>query len=200
MKLIWKGKFESEEQLPLGKLPDNAVKFKEPETPAKLSLVASIFIIPVIIVLGAAVFIKKQLISGIVSFEIFNIWGMVLALLMVFPHEFLHAIAFPKDAEVEVWYSVKNMMAFVVSTYPTSKSRFIFLSLLPSIVFGVIPLAAWIFIPSEFYQISGLVFSFASFSLMFGVGDFLNVFNALTQMPKGSITQLSSFHSYWYLP
>lgn len=200
MKLIWKGKFESEEQLPLGKLPDNAVKFKEPETPAKLSLVASIFIIPIIIVLGAAVFIKKQLISGIVSFEIFNIWGMVLALLMVFPHEFLHAIAFPKDAEVEVWYSVKNMMAFVVSTYPTSKSRFIFLSLLPSIVFGVIPLAAWIFIPSEFYQISGLVLSFASFSLMFGVGDFLNVFNALTQMPKGSITQLSGFHSYWYLP
>lgn len=200
MKLIWKGKYESEEQLPVGNLPDNAVKFKEPETPARLSLIASLFIIPVILILGLAVFIKKQLGADIIYFELLNAGGMILALLMVFPHEFLHAVAFPKEAQVEVWYSIKNIMAFVVSTYPTSKSRFIFLSLLPSIVFGFIPLVAWIFMPAKLYKISNIVFSFAGFSLMFGVGDFLNVFSAATQMPKGSTTQLSGFHSYWYLP
>lgn len=200
MKLIWKGKFKSEDQLPVGTLPDNAVRFKEPETPAKLNLVASLFVIPVILIIAAVMIIKIIIGSGIAGLEPINIWGLILALLMVFPHEMLHAIAFPKEAEVEVWYSIKNMMAFVVSTYPTSKTRFIFLSLLPSIVFGFIPLIVWIFIPPELSKISGLLFSFGSYSLMFGVGDFLNVFNAATQMPKGSITQLSGFHSYWYMP
>lgn len=200
MKLIWKGKFEGEEQLPVGTLPEDAVKFREPETPAKLNLVASLFIIPVIFLIVLAIIVKGQIDTGIVHFEMFNILGMILAFFMVLPHEFLHAIAFPREAEVEVWYSIKNMMAFVVSTCPTSKKRFIFLSLLPSIIFGFIPLIAWIFIPSELSQISDIVFSFAGFSLMFGVGDFLNVFNAATQMPKNSITQLSGFHSYWYLP
>lgn len=200
MKLIWKGKFENEKQLPLGNLPDNAVRFKEPETPAKLNLVASLFIIPVIIIIGIAVVIKMLLSNSAISFTIFSVWGVALTFLVIIPHEFLHAIAFPKHAEVQVWYSLKNMMAFVISTCPTSKSRFIFLSLLPNIVFGFIPLIVWIFIPPEFSQISEIVFSFASFSLLMGIGDFLNVFNATIQMPKRAITQLSGFHSYWYLP
>jgi hypothetical protein len=200
VKFIWKGKFESEEQLPVGKLPDNAVKFKEPETLAKLNIVASLFIIPVIFIIGLAIFVKIQIEKGSYYTEPFNFLGIVLAFLMILPHEFLHAAAFPRLAEVEVWYSIKNMMAFVVSTHPTTKRRFIFLSLLPNLVFGIIPLAAWTFIPSVHTEISGIIFSFASVSLMFGVGDFLNVFNALTQMPRGSITQLSGFHSYWYMP
>lgn len=141
MKLIWKGKYEGEEQLPVGNLPDNAVRFKEPEAPAKLNVIASLFIIPVIMITAAAVIIKMQLKEGNSYHINLNIFGIILAFLMVFPHELLHAIAFPKEAEVEVWYSIKNMMAFVVSTCPTSKLRFIFISLLPSIAFGFIPLA-----------------------------------------------------------
>jgi len=200
MKLIWKGKYENEQQLSVGNLPDNAVKFKEPETPAKLNLVASLFIIPVIIIIGIVVYIKIQLGASVDFSHMFNIWGMLLALLMIIPHEFLHAIAFPRDAAVEVWYSLKNSMAFVFSTCPTSKSRFIFLSLLPNMIFGFIPLIVWIFIPIEFILISKIVLSFATFSLLMGIGDFLNVFNAVTQMPKNSMTQLSGFHSYWYMP
>ena len=33
-----------------------------------------------------------------------------------------------------------------------------------------------------------------------GIGDYMNVFNALTQMPKGAKTYLNGFNSYWYLP
>ncbi|WBW99116.1 DUF3267 domain-containing protein [Oceanirhabdus sp. W0125-5] len=199
MKLIWKGKFDNEEQLSSGNLPDNAIKFKEPETLAKVNLVASLFIIPVIVIIGIAIYIKRKLGGNVGIFDMFNLWGILLAYLMIIPHEFLHAIAFPKDAEVEVWYSVKNMMAFVFSTSPTSKARFIFLSLLPNMIFGFIPLILWIFIPEEFAIISKIVLSFATFSLMMGIGDFLNVFNAATQMPKNSITQLSGLHSYWYM-
>lgn len=200
MKLIWKGKFENEEQLTVGTLPENAIRFKEPETPEKLIRAAGLFIIPVIIIIGVAIYIKKLSGGNFVFSDMVNIRGILLSLLMAIPHELLHAAAFPKHAEVEIWYSFKYAMAFVFSSCPVSKSRFIFLSLLPNIVFGFVPLISWIFIPSEFSQISGIVFSFATFSLTMGIGDFLNVYNAATQMPKDSITQLSGFHSYWYLP
>lgn len=198
MKLIWKGKFHSEEQLKIGNLPENAVKFKEPETPAKLSMVASLFIIPVIFIVGITFFIKDKMGISETLYN-FSILGMLLSYLVIIPHEFLHAIAFPVEAEVEIWYSFKHMMAFVFSTHPTSKWRFIFLSLLPNIVFGFIPLVAWIFMPQSLGAITDITINFAIFSLMMGCGDFLNVFNALTQMPKNSITQLSGFHSYWYM-
>jgi hypothetical protein len=200
MKIVWKGKFTNVEQLSAGSLPENAVKFREPETPAKLNIIASLFVIPVLIIIGVAIYIKTQLGASVRFNDILNIWGLLLSYLMIIPHELLHASAFPKEAEVEIWYSLKNMMAFVFSTCPTSKLRFIWLSLLPNLVFGFMPLVIWIFIPVEFVKLNQIVLSFATFSLFMGVGDFLNVFNAATQMPAKSLTQLSGFHSYWYIP
>ncbi|MHB8130977.1 MAG: DUF3267 domain-containing protein, partial [Mobilitalea sp.] len=101
---------------------------------------------------------------------------------------------------VEVYYSLKHMMAFVISTHPTSKARFIFLSALPSLVFGILPLIIWLFIPPQFQPLGNIIYSFGLFNLFFGCGDFMNIFNATIQMPKGAITQLSGFHSYWYMP
>jgi hypothetical protein len=199
MKIVWKGKYISKEQLPIVILPSNAVKFKEPSTFLTLNLFAGIFVIPVTIIVGTAFYIKTLLGLTVDFYDMFDIWGMLIALIMIIPHEFLHAIAFPKQAEVQIWYSIKNMMLFAYSTYPTSKLRFIYSSLLPSIIFGVVPLMAWFFIPNEFFQASKTIFSFASFSLILGIGDFLNVYNAAIQMPRNSIIQLSGFHSYWYL-
>lgn len=199
MKLTWKGKYKSVEQLSYGNLPADAVKFKEPNSPLMVNLVSSLFVIPVFILIGVTIYVKG-LFAGVTDYDFFNTWGILLALLMIIPHELLHAIMFPKDAEVEIWFSLKNMMAFVFSTYPVTKKRFILLSLLPNIVFGVIPLFIWLLIPKGFTSISNMIFSFAFFSLLFGIGDYMNVFNAAIQMPAKSITQLSGFHSYWYLP
>ena len=33
-----------------------------------------------------------------------------------------------------------------------------------------------------------------------GAGDYCNVFNALTQRPKGARTYLYQMNSYWYIP
>ncbi|MFP4660954.1 MAG: DUF3267 domain-containing protein [Halanaerobiales bacterium] len=199
MKLVWKGKYKDESQLEKANLPEDAVKFREPDSPAKLNLISSIFIIPVIIFVVIMIYLKRMI--GILDGfpEFINIIGLLLAYLMIIPHELIHAAMFPEKAEVSVWYSLKNIMAFVHSTYPMSKKRFIWMSLLPSIVFGLIPLIIWLFIP-ESYGNSDIILSFAFFSLLLGVGDYLNVFNALRQMPKGAITQLSGFNSYWYMP
>ncbi|WP_062110017.1 DUF3267 domain-containing protein [Bacillus niameyensis] len=199
MKLVWKGVYKSKDQLPVGELPAHAVKYKEPDSMLKLNIVASLFVIPVIILIVLAIIIKSLLIGDLVGNSIFNLWGILFAFLMILPHEYLHAIVFPKGEKVELWVSPKALGVFVISTAPISKGRFIFLSLLPNIVFGFIPLIIWIFLPHDL-AITEIVFSFAFLSLLFGVGDYLNVFNATFQMPKGSLQQLSGMNSYWYMP
>ena len=37
-------------------------------------------------------------------------------------------------------------------------------------------------------------------AIAMGAGDYYNVFNALTQMPKGARTYLYQMNSYWYMP
>ena len=37
-------------------------------------------------------------------------------------------------------------------------------------------------------------------AISMGVGDYYNVFNALTQMPKGARCFLERQSSYWYMP
>ena len=201
MHLKYKGVFKDEAQLPRGELPVNAVKFKEPETPAVLNLVASVFIIPAWLVAGlviAAAFILKEntqfhFASGFTSL------GLLLAFVAILPHELLHGICFGRNAEVELYVSPKSMMVFVVSTTPVTKWRFIGISLCPSLVLGWLPLLLWALLPYCGGWCDALL-SFAVLSITFGCGDYLNVFNALCQMPKGSLQQLHGFHSYWYMP
>lgn len=199
MKFVWRGKFKGFDQLPKADLPERAIKFKEPDSPEKLNVVAGFYAIPVLILIIIGILLKNQLYSSGFRFPT-NITGVLLSFLTILPHEFLHGICFPKSAVVEVYYSLKHMMAFVVSTAPTSKARFIFLSAFPSLVFGVIPFLIWLFLPTKYTELNAILFSFSSMNLLFGCGDYMNIHHAATQMPKGSITQLSGFNSYWYIP
>ena len=123
--------------------------------------------------------------------------GWVLAcftpMAILFPHELLHGLCFRED--VYLYTNWKQGMLFVVGPEDMSKGRFVFMSLLPNLVFGVIP------------YLVGLLFPHLTFLVVMGVlctgmgaGDYYNVFNALTQMPRGARTYLYGFHSYWYLP
>lgn len=187
MKLVWKGIYKGEEQLPKGELPPNAVPFKEPKTPAELSLKATVWVLPVVVLALLLVYIKS-LFTGVWALPL-SLWGVLLAFVAVLPNELLHAVCFPRDAVVEMYASPKNLMAFVHTTYPVSKRRFIGLSLLPMMAWLAVPDGAW----------GAILYTFGLCSLALGVGDFLNAFNAARQMPKGALTQLSGFHSYWFM-
>ena len=197
MKLIWKGRMKNISQLDKGKLPQNAVRFIEPKTLSKFSLAAGLFIIPIIIVITFIIYLKIQ-IGFIEKWPPFlSGKGALLALVMIIPHELIHASVCPKNANVSFWYSWKHMVAFIHCTDPMSKKRFIILSLLPNLILGIIPLIIWFFL-SESNPLNGLLINYSTFIIILGIGDYLNVYNAVKQMPKGSITQMSGFHSYWY--
>ena len=201
MKLTYKGKYTGEDQLPKGILPPSAVKFREPGTPAKTQLVASLFVLPALLLIGLFV-LTSALLHGSLYLDTRasnSLIGVALALLTIYPHELLHALCFGKNAEVEVYIVPKWLMAFVYCTQPVSKARFIFISLFPNLIFGWLPLTIWAVLhPVIIY--SDTLFMFSCMSILFGCGDYMNVYNALRQMPKGSMQQLSGYNSYWFMP
>ena len=86
-------------------------------------------------------------------------------------------------------------MLFVVGPEDMTKARFVFMSLLPNLVFGIIPFLIFLIFPQF-----GFLGTLGAFATGMGAGDYYNVYNALTQMPKGARTYLYQFNSYWYEP
>jgi hypothetical protein len=119
--------------------------------------------------------------------------GIGLAVLSMLPHELLHAICFKKD--VYLYTNLSKGLLFVVGTERMSKARFIILGMLPNIVFGFIPFALYLINPN--WTTLG---SMGAICIAMGAGDYMNVFNALTQMPKGACCYLHKLNTFWYMP
>ena len=189
MRLHYKGKYDKNpESIPAKPHKPNCVKFKEPENSKKLSRLVNIIAVPVLLIFYVPLLFVdfKEVCSQ--SFP-----ALFWFLLGLFPHEILHALCFKED--VYLFTNFSHGMLFVAGPEDMSKSRFIFMSLLPAIVLGLIPYLIFIINPD--WTLLGIV---ASFNLSSGAGDYLNVFNAITQMPKGARTYLHRFNSYWYMP
>lgn len=197
MKLTYKGKFSGNvEDIPHGAHRPGAVPFREFDDPKKLSVAANIAAI-VITLLAIAGYVLRSLAWGGVTFRVTTslgfMVGAVLSLVALIPHEFLHAVCFKK--EVYLYTYLEKGMLFVVGPEDMSRARFVFMSLLPNLVFGAIPYAAAMVWPS--LTVLGAL---GAVSLGAGAGDYYNVKNALTQMPRGARTYLYGFNSWWYLP
>ena len=188
MRLHYKGKFDGNvDNLPKGELEkhENAVKFKEIDDIKKLMIIMNIVAFIVMLILGVVYVFR---IGNKAQFS----WiGIILSFLTLFPHEILHAICFKEDVDMYL----ADGGAFVCGTETMSKFRFIFMSLLPNVIFGFIPFIIFLFFPNmTILGTLGLV------AISMGVGDYYNVFNALTQMPKGARCFMEKQNSYWYMP
>lgn len=192
MKLHYQGKYNLDPAtLPTCKHQPNAVKFKEVDSTKELAVIANGIAIALMILLAIPVYLKYK---GLL-FDYFDemMVGAMLPLLTMFPHELIHALCFKED--VYLYTNFKQGLLFVVGCETMSKHRFIFMSLLPNIVFGFLP-----------YMISFLGIQYLTLAVLgviaigMGAGDYYNVFNALIQMPKGARTYLYQMNSYWYIP
>ncbi len=120
--------------------PAGFVSFKEPEDMKRFSLIASgiafglIFLVAVI-----AVFRLKD--SGMSFFEFSHspgtMLGCICSMLILVPHEFLHGICFKED--VYLYQNRKQGLLFVTGLEDMSRSRFVWMSLFPNLVFGFLP-------------------------------------------------------------
>ena len=90
--------------------------------------------------------------------------------------------------------NISKGLVFVVGTEDMSKTRFIFMCLCPNIFLGIVQYIIFLICPNLVFL--GL---FRLVCLGMGFGDYINVYNAIKQMPKGAKTYLCGMHSYWYI-
>ena len=198
MRLHNAGKYNGDESsLPQKEHPEGYVPFREPEDMKKFARYMNILSILILIVtLGLFYFrlIKWQISNGegIMLYGNTFILGFVLYLATLIPHEVLHALWFRED--VYYHHNLKQGMLFVVGTEDMPKWRFVAMSMCPNIAFGFIPYILFMIWP----ELTVLGF-WGAMAIASGAGDYTNVYNCITQVPKGGITYMSGMHSYWYL-
>ena len=134
-KITYMGKYSGNpDDLPTQTYREGSVKFKEPETMKKLAIIANIGAL-IVAVFTLGLFYLR---GGIGMFGNFGIpVGFLLVVVTMLPHEYLHAICFKE--EVYVYTNLKQGLLFVVGPEAMTKGRFIFMSMLPNLVFGFIP-------------------------------------------------------------
>ncbi len=188
MKLHYMGKYDQNpDSLPHGEHKPNAVKFVEAEDTADLNKKVSKISLIIVAVFVTVLLYKYRSLPT-------SQWlvGVLLTAAGLMLHELLHAVCFKGD--VYMYNNLGQGQLFVVGPEDMSKSRFIFMSLLPAILLGLIPFAVSMLLPDL-----GWLGVFGVLSLSTVGGDLYNVKNALRQMPKGARTYLYKFNSYWYL-
>lgn len=188
MKLHYKGKFKDEKDLTaLSTIHPHSTIFREPEYKT-FTFIISIASIVLFVILIFITFILTNVDLLKLGAPLFL--GSVLAVLSAIPHEFLHAICFKED--VYLFQDLAKGVLFVYSPEIMSKNHFIFMSLLPNIVFGFVPYLLFLLRPDLFFF--GV---FGSLCISMGIGDYINVFNASLQVPKGGKVYMYGNHTYW---
>ena len=114
---------------------------------------------------------------------IFILAGVILGFLLLFVHEILHAVVYPKSANVTIG-NLKNKILFVVLvSCPLKRSRFIFMSLLP-LVLGIIPLVIFIISSPHSLVLNSIMFGTACLGMVSPYPDIYNVMTVLKQTEK----------------
>lgn len=188
MKFHYMGKFNGDpESLPSREHEEGYVPYREPGE-KKLMLIMNIFAFAISVPLVFAVsFVSAR--SGKVDFLSLMI-GLIAFMLSIFPHEVLHGLCFKEDVYMYTYLS--KGACFVVGPELMSKSRFIFMSMLPNLVFGFLPFIVWCIFPSlTFLGYLGAL------AIGAGGGDYMNVFNTITQVPNGAKVYMHGMNSFW---
>lgn len=196
MKLVFNGKYSGDENtLPQREHPENYQMFKEPDSSKFMLIANGVSLIITLVFLAFAViptfsYIKADLADGIPWLLIL---ACILPMLVLIPHEFLHAICFKET--VYMYTFLQQGALFVLGLEDMTKKRFVFMSILPTVIFGFVPFAVGVIFPSLYW-----LAIFGAINIGSGAGDFINIYNALTQVPKGGLIYMCGFHSYWYKP
>ncbi len=180
-------------------MPNNARQYDEPGDFYEMAKQSTKFILPPIILSITAVCLKLIIQGGLGKISLLAvILALILTAISMPVHELLHAILFPWGSTVYFYYSVKYLAAFVIDLEPISKLRFIVISLFPNLLLGLLPLLIFAFFGIRSGDLNISLFIFGTINLMFGCGDYLNVYNTIKQVPAGNLVQCSGFHTYYY--
>lgn len=187
MKFHYMGKFNGDpESLPAREHEEGYVPYREPDQ-KKLMIIINIIALIITVPLVIAV----SFVSGLNGYSFLTIWPALIAFMVsIFPHEFLHGLCFKEDVYMYTYLS--KGACFVVGPELMSKSRFIFMCMLPNLVFGFLPFIIWCFSPNLTF-----LGYFGAMAIGAGGGDYMNVFNTIKQVPNGAKVYMHGMNSFW---
>ena len=166
-----------------GNLPENALRLDTPHSIAETLKKAAPIEAVLCVVLFVAMFIKSIVNHDLVMHPIAVVFGFIIGFLLLTIHELLHAVVYPKAANVTVG-KLKGKLVFVaLASFPMIRQRFIFMSLLP-FVLGIIPLLAFVISPAEYKIFNGLMFGMAAIGMVSPSADVYNVIIVSRQAKK----------------
>lgn len=193
-KIKWIGliKEEKMKDYQVGELSKNAKKMNMPTTSKEMMIKALPFIIPAFVILFLSVYFKS---GEIFLLRLYIIIGVLLGFLALIIHELLHAIVYPKNANVYI--GIAKPITFVaLASYPLKKGKFILMCLLPYIL-GIIPLILFWIMPITDMKIHSILFGLSAMGLGSPYPDLFNVYQVLKQTPKNCKIQFYKDDTYY---
>ncbi|HRL08781.1 MAG TPA: DUF3267 domain-containing protein [Aliarcobacter sp.] len=193
-KIKWIGliKEEKMKDYQVGELSKNAKKMNMPTTSKEMMIKALPFIIPAFLILFLSVYFKS---GEFFLLRLYIIIGVLLGFLALIIHELLHAIVYPKNANVYI--GIAKPITFVaLASYPLKKEKFILMCLLPYIL-GIIPLILFWIMPITDMKIHSILFGLSAMGLGSPYPDLFNVYQVLKQTPKNCKIQFYKDDTYY---
>ncbi len=193
-KIKWIGliKEEKMKDYQVGELSKNAKKMNMPTTSKEMMIKALPFIIPAFVILFLSVYFKS---GEFFLLRLYIIIGVLLGFLALIIHELLHAIVYPKNANVYI--GIAKPITFVaLASYPLKKEKFILMCLLPYIL-GIIPLILFWIMPITDMKIHSILFGLSAMGLGSPYPDLFNVYQVLKQTPKNCKIQFYKDDTYY---
>ena len=193
-KIKWIGliKEEKMKDYQVGELSKNAKKMNMPTTSKEMMIKALPFIIPALVILFLSVYFKS---GEFFLLRLYIIIGVLLGFLALIIHELLHAIVYPKNANVYI--GIAKPITFVaLASYPLKKEKFILMCLLPYIL-GIIPLILFWIMPITDMKIHSILFGLSAMGLGSPYPDLFKVYQVLKQTPKNCKIQFYKDDTYY---
>ncbi|NCB94107.1 MAG: DUF3267 domain-containing protein [Clostridia bacterium] len=163
-----------------GILPENAEKIDTPKSIEEMMKKALPIAVVMCVVLVLTMFIKTHISHRVVISPIAFLAGFIIGFALLIMHEWLHAVVYPKKANITIG-KINGKMTFVaLVSYPLKRSRFIVMCLLP-FVLGIVPLAIFIVNSAEKIVLNGLMFGMSCMGM---VSPFPDVYNVITVLMK----------------
>lgn len=179
-------------------LPSDAVKISQREENEFLGITKSIGFVIILVTVFFAFFVLLSYYIYECSVVRFSFPGLLLSFVAAIPHECLHAKAMGRGT-ADIYIVPRDLRAFVITAEPISRMRFVFMLLLPNVLLGWLPLFIWVATPHhETY--SNALLTYAFFTIIMGVLDYLSTWDILRNASPGSVIQFKDETAYWYLP
>lgn len=191
----FKGKYTNENQIKKGDLPGNAVIFKEPTTITKAFVLGGVISLPFIIITFIGLIIKIDINSIKINVLIYSV---ILNLILMYFHEIIHALCFPKESKKEIWTKFNEGALFIYCNDQLSKKKFVWMCAAPNVILGFVPYVLFAIGVFDFnYNISNIIGITSWLMICSGIGDYLNIYNTMRQVPEHGKVFNYGIHSYW---